>query len=294
MPFNDFDVFWRAAQALVQGADPYAVHGVYYPLPMFFLFLPFAALPLELAHILWTGIEGLILVAILRRRAPLVVLFMPVVLSFLMGQIVLPMLGLYALLRSGRYGGIALGLMCLKPQMVLLIAPWLLWQWWHADRRQVGWFALVLGALALASLLVQPDWVQRWMAVSGERLRAPISPSIWGLVSFLPQPWWVAFAGAATAAIALWAWRQRDMDVVMAATMLVNPVLISYDFTLFTLMLREARVWLFLTVCSWVAFAVSAWQLNEAIYVALTLVVVALLLKSQGAPQYARLRVETQ
>lgn len=282
MPFNDFDVFWRAAQALLQGHDPYAVHGVYYPLPMFFLFLPLAALPLDVAHAIWTGIEGLILVAILRKRAVSVVLFMPVVLSFLMGQIVMPMLGLYRLLKSGVFGGITLALMCLKPQLVAFIVPWMLWRWWQNDRKQIAWFAAIFTALALASFAAQPDWVARWLAVSGERLRAPISPSVWGLFSFLPNNWWVLVAGLVTVMTLLWAWRQQDLDSVMVASMLVNPVLISYDFTLFTVMLKESRTWLILTVLSWAAFGISAMELNERIYLAITLAVLFLLHKQRG------------
>lgn len=278
MPFNDFDVFWKAAQALLQGQDPYSLPGVYYPLPTFFLFLPFATIPLPLTHVLWTAIEAVIFVAILRRRALFVVLFMPVLLTFLMGQTVMPLLGAFALLRSGLFGGIALALLMLKPQLVILIAPWLLWRWWTNDRRQIVSFALVTGAMAAVAFIVQPDWVNRWLAVSGERMRAPISPSVWGVLSFLPAPWWVLSAGMVTALVVVWAWRRNDIDLVMAATMLVNPVLISYDQTLFTVMIRDARTWIVLTLLSWIVFGLTALELNERAAILTTLAVVVILL----------------
>ncbi len=271
--FNDFDVFWRAAQAVLQGHDPYALEGVFYPLPFFFLFVPLAALPLEWAHILWTAIELLIVVAILRRRALSVLLFVPTYLSLLMGQVVIPMLGLFSLLRTGRFGGIALGLLALKPQLIVVMAPWLMWRWWQKDRRQIIWFFFVLVMPILLALLIQPDWIERWLSVSGGRLRAAISPSFWGLFSFLPAPWWIACAALLSGAVVVWSWRQSDLDMITAAGMLANPVLISYDLMLLTVMVRDTRFWLVLTGLSWVAFALSAWQLNERWYVAISLAV---------------------
>jgi hypothetical protein len=108
----------------------YLLPDVYYPLPLYLIFVPLAGLPLPVARIVWSAIEMLILVAVLRRRAVTVLLFVPVFLTFLMGQIVIPMLGLFALLRSGLFGGFALALLLLKPQLVLFLTPWMLWQWW--------------------------------------------------------------------------------------------------------------------------------------------------------------------
>lgn len=279
MPFNDFDVFWRAANALVQGRDPYALSGVYHPLWSFFMFVPLASLPLELARWVWTLIEGLIFVAVLRRRAMACLLFMPVVLTFLMGQMVMPMLGLFALLRSGKFGGLALGLMMLKPQLMVLLLPWQAWQWWKTDRRQIVWLLTVLVVVMTAALAIQPDWIGRWLAVSGERLRAPISPTVWGLFSFLPGVWWTITAGLVSIILFVWAWRRNDIDLVMAATMLINPVMISYDQTLLTLMIRDGRAWIFLTLISWIAFGLSALELNERAAILTTLAVGVILLQ---------------
>ena len=288
MPFSDFDVFWKAAQAILQGQDPYAIPGVYYPLPTFFVFLPLAALPLSIAHIVWSAIEAVVFVAILRRRAPLVILFMPVVLTFLMGQTVMPLVGVFALLRSGLHGGIALALLMLKPQLIVFVAPWLFWRWWKEDRRQIVSFGLLLGTMIAAAFITQPDWANRWLTVSGVRVRAPISPSIWGVLSFLPTPWWMLSALLLTIGIVVWAWRRTDIDLVMAATMLVNPVLISYDQTLFALMIEDTRAWIVLTLTSWLAFVLSALELNERASVVTTLVVIAILLRGSRNRVVAR------
>lgn len=279
MPFNDFDVFWRAAKALVQGSDPYALPGVYYPLPTFFLFIPFVAVPLPWARGIWTVIEFLIFVTVLRQRALFVVLFMPVFLAFLMGQTVIPLLGVFVLLRSGLYGGLAMALLMLKPQLVIFVMPWLLWRWWQTDRQQIAWFGLTVMGMAIVAFAVQPDWISRWLAVSGERVRAPISPSVWGVLSFLPAPLWIVSAGLVTVGAFIWAWHKSNLDLLVAVGMLVNPILISYDLTFLTVMIRSWYFGLAMTLLSWFCFAMSAWQLNERAFVLVTLAVIFRLLK---------------
>ncbi len=279
MPFKDFDVYWQIARALLQGANAYALPEAYYPLPFYFLFLPLATLPLPLAHALWTAIASVVFVVILRRRAIYALLFMPVLLSFLMGQIAISMLGVFALLRSGRFGGIALALLLLKPQLVILVAPWVMWRWWKSERRQFISFGLTLGALALAAFTFQPDWLTQWLAVSPERLRAALSPSLWGALAFLPMPLWIALAGGATILLVLRAWRTRDFDLIAVANFLVNPVIISYDLTLLLATLRGRWTLLLLTVVSWVCFAISAGGLvrGEGPFVLTTLAVLVVL-----------------
>lgn len=277
MPFSDFTVFWSAAQAMLYGRDPYSLPGVYYPLPTFFLFLPLAALPLSVAEVVWTVVELLVLVAVLRRRALLVLLFMPVFLSLLMGQTVIPLLAAFALLRSGVEEGVALALLLLKPQLVALVAPWKICQWWKTDRTQIVRFLVVSAALAAGAFVMQPDWVARWLTVSGERMRAAISPSVWGVLSFLPRPLWLVSAGLVTLVVVVFALRARNVDLVLAASMLVNPVLISYDQALFTPMVGGVRTWVLLTLLSWVAFGISALQLNERAAILTTIAVIVLL-----------------
>lgn len=271
MLFGDFEVFWKAAQALLAGGDPYAVFGVYYPLPVFFLFIPFALLPLPLAQWLWLGLQVLILVAVFGRRIPYLVWFMPTLLNLVSGNMVTVWLAFYALLRGGRHAGVALAALMLKPQLVPALAPWLLWNWVRLDRRQLWRFLLTLGAVLSIGFAVQPDWIARWLAVSGQRLRAPIAPSIWGLVSFLPFPVWVGLAGLISVVVVLWAWRRSRFDELAAAGMLVNPVIISYDLVLLTLPVHKPRGLLLVIAAGLAAFLLSALWLNEAPFLLVTL-----------------------
>lgn len=261
MLFNDFDVFYHAAQALLQGQDPYSVYGVYHPFPFFFLFVPLAVLPLEVAHAVWTAVEFVILVAVARRRALYAVLFLPVILTFLEGQIVMPMLAMYFLLRAQKHQGIASAWLCLKPQLIGLLLPFVFWRMWKSERRGFLWFGGIWFVLLSASFLLEPDWFGRWLQVSSERLRTPFAPTLWGALAFLPNPFWVLIAGVITAGLLVWAYRCADFDILSIVNLLINPVIVSYDLTLLVLFVKSWRVWIVLTILSWLAFALPAFEL---------------------------------
>lgn len=245
----------------MSGGDPYSVSGVYHPFPFFILFLPLAALPLEVAHVVWTIIELVIFVAVARRRALYAMLFLPVILTFLMGQIVMPMLAMFALLRFQKHQGIALAWLCLKPQLIGLMLPFVFLRMWKNERRGFLWFGGIWFVLLSASFLLQPNWVQRWFQVSGERLRTPFAPSVWGALSFLPDAWWIATAGVLAVGLVVWAYWRRDFDILSIVNLLVNPVIVSYDLTLLTLFIKSWRMWIVLTILSWLAFALPAMNL---------------------------------
>lgn len=272
MPFKDLDIFLRAAAAILQGSDPYSLPNleVFYPLPFYFLFVPLVALPPPLVYALWSALSASVLIAILRRRVVWVALAMPVLLTFLLGQVDIVTMALFAALRSSIAAGVALAFLVLKPQLVLLIAPWMLWRWWRRERRQIVVFLVVLGALVALSFLVQPDWLARFFARSGERTRAAISSSVWGLSSFLPPLLWLPITGIVVAAIIVWAWRRDNFDVVAATGLFVSPFVFSYNLMPLFAIVREPVFLIALTIVSWVAFGISAIVLSDAASVSIT------------------------
>ncbi|MEW5721033.1 MAG: glycosyltransferase 87 family protein, partial [Chloroflexota bacterium] len=223
--FKDLDIFLRAAAAILQGSDPYSIAGleVFYPLPFYFLFIPLASLPAPVVYALWSALSASILIAILRQRVVWVAFSMPVLLTFLLGQVDVVMLALYVALRSSIAAGLALAFLVLKPQLVLLLAPWMLWHWWRHARRQIILFGVVLGVIVLLSFVIQPDWIARFFARSGERTRAAISSSVWGVLAFLPSPWWLIAGALASGGLIVWAWRKDDFDLIAAAGLLISP-----------------------------------------------------------------------
>ncbi len=279
MLFKDIDIFISAARAILQGQDPYSLPNteVFYPLPFYFLFMPFAGLPLPFVHLFWSALQAVIFVVILRRRTLALVLSMPVLIIFIFGQVDILTLGLFSLLRAGVAGGVALAFLVLKPQLVLLLAPWQLWQWWQRDRRQLVWFLTLIGVILLLSFIVQPDWVARLLARSGERVRAAKSSSLWGLLSFLPPPVWIASAALLALAAVIWAWRSKDFDIVTAVGLFISPFIFSYNLMPLTLMLRKSRLLLGWTVLSWVTFGIAAWDSSDRASGLLTVAVLAVL-----------------
>lgn len=283
MLFNDFDVFYHAAQALLQGQDPYSVYGVYYPFPLFILFVPLAVLPLPTAQIAWTAIEFVIFVAVLKRRALLALFFLPVILTFLEGQIVMPLLAMFFLLQRGKHQGIAAAWLCIKPQLIGLLLPFLFWRVWKQDRRQLFWFGGIWLVLLTASFSIQPNWVPRWLEVSAERVRSPFAPSVWGALSFLPDSIWLTSAGVVMLVALGWAYHRKDLDVLSVINLLVNPLIVSYDLALLTLFVRPPRAWVVLTLLSWACFGISAigWWRGEGLSVVVPLLVLALVFRQK-------------
>jgi hypothetical protein len=266
MPFKDLDICLRAAAAILQGSDPYSIPNleVFYPLPFYFLFIPLASLPLPVVYALWSALSAGVLIAILRQRVVWVALSMPVLLTFLLGQVDIVMMALYVALRSSVGAGIALAFLVLKPQLVLLLAPWMVWHWARRERRQIVLFLIVLGALVALSFLVQPDWLARFVARSGERTRAAISSSVWGLLAFLPASLWLPVTALVVAAIVIWVWRRDDFDLVAVAGLFVSPFIFSYNLLPLWALIRSPIILVMLTVASWVAFVIAANAWNDA------------------------------
>jgi hypothetical protein len=285
MPFKDIDIFLSAAAAILQGNDPYSIPNleVFYPLPFYFLFIPLASLPVPVVYVLWTALSASVLVAILRQRVVWATLSMPVLLTFLLGQVDVVMMALYAALRSGVGAGIALAFLVLKPQLVLLLAPWMVWQWWRTDRRQLVGFVLVLGVLGVGSFIAQPDWLAHFFLRSGERTRAAISSSLWGLLAFLPPPWWLAAGALGSIGMIVWAWRKNDLDVVAATGLFISPFVFSYNTLPLLAMVRQPVFLIAYTVISWIAFGISAVALSDSASALLTVtVLVALIHQHRG------------
>lgn len=264
--FKDIDIFVAVAQAIWNGQDAYKIHGVeaFYPLPFYLLFLPLAWLPLPVVHVLWSTISALVLVAVLRQRALITALSSQALLTFLLGQVDLVMMGLYALVRSSATGGgIALAFMVLKPQIVFLLTPFMLVRWWKTNRREIVWFLVLIGILTAASFLAQPDWVGSLAARSGERMRAAVSSSLWGLLSFLPMPWWLIVAGMIALSLVVWAWRTRKIDVVETVGLFISPFIFAYNLMPLYVMFRQKRVLAVVAALSWIGFGIAAMQSND-------------------------------
>jgi hypothetical protein len=232
----DFSTFYYAAECWMQGQSPYACAHFFYPLPTLFLFLPLTAFPLPVAKIIWMLLLLTSLVVVCKRRTVWYVLYVPALQALYLGQIDLVLLP--AILLAN---GPAMALVTLKPQLVWIYLPiWLLSVNWVERKR----FLIVAGALWGASFLAWPMWVPEFLATTrGLGQAAYASPSLWG-GNFLP--WWlVIILGIILIRYAKNRW---------AATMAVNPAVISYDLIV---LLPRARWWL--VPLSWI----TQWSANQ-------------------------------
>jgi hypothetical protein len=244
----DFSFFYEAAECYIHGQSPYECARFLYPLPTLFLILPLTAFSLPVAKAFWGLAMLASLVATCKRRAVWYALYVPVLQSFWLGQIDLVLLSAVFVAT-----GPAIALLTLKPQLVWIYLPvWFLSVDWKERRN----FAITVSALWGASLLAYPKWPIEFFQTTGNlRETAYTSPSLWA-GDFLP--WWLVIViGVVLIA------RSKDK---WAATMAVNPAIISYDLVV---LLPRARWWL--VPLSWLTQLFSNWAGMAAPHVILSI-----------------------
>jgi hypothetical protein len=180
-----------AAQTLIYGREAIPELGedvahFVYPLPAMIFFAPFGLLPYTLARALWMTILELCLPVLAylgiqisnwkpdRATAAFLLLFSVfwyhgirsiVVGQFAVIEAVLIIGALAAIrVRNDILAGILLGLSIAKPQMAILIIPFILF-WGISSRRwKLVWATMgTFAALLAGSLLIMPDWPLRWL-----------------------------------------------------------------------------------------------------------------------------------
>ena len=152
----DFDFFWRAAQAILQGQSPYTISGFFSPYPVALLLTPLALLPFVVAYILWTVLKLWLLPMMVGRGQFLkALLFFPVAFDLLQGQLDLLV---FTLSLQQDWAGVVIS--SLRPQLAIWIIPFCAWQWWKNKRYDQFWKS-ALGIIALygVSTVIEPELV---------------------------------------------------------------------------------------------------------------------------------------
>ena len=207
-PVNDFTFYWTAARQLLAGQNPYALpgpHGFVMLAPpwVFPVTLGFGVLPLQLAQFLWLAVSVTVLaisVIWLRElysggQSPLAVgllvaTFSPVLVMFLLGQIVpLVLFGLAGFLRyepRRQYlAGALLFLASLKPQTVFLVwGALVLSVFFQARWKVLAGFIGTLSSASLFSLAIRPSiFREYWMILRAKEIAAYQSSTLGTLLS---------------------------------------------------------------------------------------------------------------
>lgn len=231
----DFTWLWRAARALLDGQNPYAViqptgpypfsSGFYYPLPAAFLALPVAWLPVNVAAAVFvaacSGVFAFALTVDGYHRLPLL-MSAPMVSAVLTAQsaplfaasVLIPALQLFAICKPN----LGVAAFAYRPT------------WWPV----VG--AVI--ACALSFILV-PTWLWDWVAV----LRA--DPGVHVVPVLVPL-------GGFLLVLAVFRWRQPDARLLMAMSS-VGQTMTFYDPLPVTLCARTFRESLVLALLSQLA-----------------------------------------
>jgi hypothetical protein len=155
-PLYDFEIFWRSGRRILAGTSPYRVQGFVSPLPLAVLFAPLGLLPRLSAWLIYVLATFGLLLKAAGRRAGWALLSFPVLFTFFVGQVDLPLALTAALL-----GPLAFPLLLAKPQLAFVAVPWFLG---HPDRRRLAiGIAAALGMLLLCFWL-RPGWIAEWRA----------------------------------------------------------------------------------------------------------------------------------
>lgn len=234
---KDFSWPWRAARALLDGHNPYAVirptgaypfnAGLFYPLPAVLAALPFAPLNPAVAGASFVGISSALLAfGLARTRAGMARLPLFVSAPFCMAALLAqwaPLMMAGAVLPALQFLGAA------KPNVALAC---------FAYRPTVR--GVVMGAIFVAlSLAVLPSWPMDWRAALAEapRYRAP-----------------VMYMGGPILLLALFKWRRPEARTFIAMSVMPQLTLF-YDQLPLWLVPTTAWRSFGLSVLSWIAWA---------------------------------------
>jgi hypothetical protein len=220
-PHFDFNSFWGAGRALLQGRNPYdyaviqdilyprATANFNYPLYIAVLIVPLGFFDLEMAKNIWLTVSEILFVLsiyLISGRRPrskdfvlstlACAIFVPTLIAFFDQQTSMLALFLVSLvyygLKKDRHilAGVALALSLIKPQTVALL---LLVTLFRLHRKGLVAFTVTFVMLLIVAFSLMLDWPVHWWAsaswITQEAGRAV--PTIWGLSWFLSGGYWL-------------------------------------------------------------------------------------------------------
>lgn len=259
-PHFDFNSFWGAGRALLQGRNPYdyaviqdilAPRGTAnfnYPLFIAVLVVPLGLFDLETAKNIWLTISEIAFIVsvylVIGRRprsrdfllATLAcTAFVPTLIAFFDQQTSMFVLFLlsvvYYALKTERHGlaGAALALSLIKPQAVAVLVLVTLFR---LRREGLTAFAATFVSMLIIAFGLMHDWPAQWWTsaswITREAGRAV--PTVWGLSWFLTSQYWLAvvlFLGLLTSLLL-----NRSFAFVLTTGLLLPVYIKPYDLVL--------------------------------------------------------------
>lgn len=229
----DFYVFWNIGKAILDGLNPYAVFGSYYPPITTYLFTFYALLPISASFIIWLLINSALFVKVTgfsfkNPSRVLWLLFWPIAHCFVTGQNTLLFAACIPYLGSQKRwkAVLAATLLTLKPQIAVVILPWFIIRWLYSDRKRIYGFIASSLAVHLLPLLLNPRIYSEWFQTMGRGAghKPLLSAGIW-LGSDIFPFWVLAILTIAGASLIF----HSNEKLSRSALTFVMPVLSYYD-----------------------------------------------------------------
>jgi len=223
----DYDFFWRAAQAYINGQSPYSVTGFFSPFPFVLAMIPFGMMPYNLSFGLWSVLSLMALVYVNRSRFPRLIFYLPVIYTLWVGQVDLMIL---ALGFSATWLGVALT--TLKPQLAIFILPYAVYGWWRKGQTDQIW-KMGIAVIALYGLptALSPGWWSDWMSSTPSIFEYSLhASSLFGISALISYPTAVVFAAVAlVGGIVFWVIKPVRENGYWSWVALFNPIANIYS-----------------------------------------------------------------
>lgn len=156
----DFLIFYQSGTLIINGISPYQVFDFNSPIFLALFFAPFSLLPARAAYGVYLLANIFLAWKLLGKKIIWAFLFFLFLFSLFVGQIDFL---LAALLLIGSPW--ALGLALIKPQVAIVVVPWLIMQYKKSDFLKGLISVLVFIGI---SFIVQPSWVSEWLSTKPE------------------------------------------------------------------------------------------------------------------------------
>jgi len=321
-PHYDFNSFWGAGRALLQGENPYdyavildilaprATANFNYPLYIAVLVVPLGLFDLETAKNIWLTVSEVLFFASLylagrgvhRTRGFALstvacAAFVPTLIAFFDQQTsmfaLFLLLLIYYGLQKDRHvlSGAALALSLIKPQTMVLV---LIVTLPRLRRKGLVAFAVTMAAMLALAFGLMPDWpIQWWSSASWlTREAGRAVPTVWGLSWFLTSQYWlgVVLLGVLLATLLL----NTEFTYALTVGLLLPVYMKPYDLVLLLVPALARPGWkllLMLVGASYVLLGYAAlWGRGGDVFVWLTVITLAYLVYQDRHSMLGRLR----
>lgn len=142
------------------GISPYEVEGYLNPIQVAWLISFTTKIPFAIWVPIMICLAFLLIVLLAKRRSHWILLSLPFIFGMSMGSV-----DAFLWVPARLLGGWGLSLLTLKPQLGILWIPLQLLAWWcEKNWRDIIYFSIASLVLWGAPTLIQPGWIQDWLA----------------------------------------------------------------------------------------------------------------------------------